>query len=478
MLYAIVFIPLFCALVSWFFPDNRYRPVILPGTALVHLVLTGMLVAAAPPPSIGGWIWLDPLGCIVLLCISVLNAICSWYAVGFLRFHDNRPNRLMCVCMLVCLSAMTVVTMAQHLGMFWVAMETTTLTMAPLIYFNRNASSIEATWKYLMICSVGIALAFLGLMFLAYSTYVAHRDATLLLGTILSSATDLNKDWLHAAFAFLVVGYGTKMGLAPLHIWKPDTYGESPGIVGALLAGGLVNCAFLALVRIFQVCIASGSDIAYFQNIMVGLGLISMATAGVFMIKQPDFKRMLAYSSVEHMGILSIGLGLGKGALFATLFHIINNGLTKGVLFLSAGNIQQSYSSKTITVVRGALTRLPWSGGLFLAGIIAITGSPPFSTFISEFGIADSAFSQGRYVTGGLYLLFLMVIFIGTTNNVIPLVMGRPSPDTPETPYKDKPATVAPLIAVMLLVLVLGVWQPPFLVRLLESGADMLRVKP
>jgi hydrogenase-4 component F len=350
--------------------------------------------------------------------------------------------------------------------------------MAPLIYFNRNARSIEATWKYLLICSVGIALALLGLMFLAYSTYVAHRDATLLLGSLMASARELNPGWFHAAVIFMLVGYGSKMGLAPLHAWKPDAYGEAPGLVGALLAGGLVNCAFLSILRVYQICLASGTEIRFFQQNLIGMGLVSMAFAAVFMAHQADFKRMLAYSSVEHVGILAIGLGLGKGALYGALFHLLNNGLTKGVLFLSAGNIHRSYSNKTTDVVKGALTRLPWSGGLFLAGFIAITGSPPFSPFISEYTIVSSAFIEGRHLVGWLFLLFLVIVFIGMALTVLPMVMGTPPTDIEPTEYRDGVLTVGPPLFLMMVILGLGIWPPDFLVTLLRDGAAMLGARP
>jgi len=478
MLYALVLLPLLGASCTWIISDNRLRPLVLPVIATIHIVLTALLLGNAPPASPGGWIWLDPLGKIVLLCISLLFAVCAFYAVGYLSYRRERSNRVLCMGLLVCLSAMGMVTMTQHLGLLWVALETTTVSMAPLIYFNHNARSIEATWKYLLLCSVGIGLALLGLLFLAYSTYVAHHDATLLLGPLMASARDLNPAWLHAATIFLLVGYGTKMGLAPLHAWKPDAYGEAPGLVGALLAGGLVNCAFLAILRVYQICLASGSEIRFFQQALLGMGLISMAFAAVFMARQADFKRMLAYSSVEHVGILAIGLGLGRGALYGALFHLLNNGLTKGVLFLSSGNIHRSYSNKTTDVVKGALTRLPWSGGLFLAGFIAITGSPPFSPFISEYTIVSSAFIDGRYLVGGLFLLFLVVVFIGMALTVLPMVMGAPPTNVEPGNYEDRPLTVGPPLFMMLVILVLGVWPPEFLVVLLKGGAAMLGVQP
>lgn len=478
MVYLTILLPLLGAIIAWIIPDNRMRPVILPVIALPHLGLTSYLLATDSVPSNGGWIWLDPLGKITLLGISVLFAVCAVYAVGYLAYRQERSNRVLCLGLLVCLAAMSLVTLCQHLGLLWVAVETTTIAMAPLIYFNRNARSIEATWKYLLICSVGIALALLGLLFLAYATHVAHQDATLLLSELLVGAPEINRGWLHAAFIFLLVGYGSKMGLAPLHTWKPDAYGEAPGMVGALLAGGLVSCAFLAIIRVYQVCLASVVEVAFFQNVLIVLGLFSMGVAAVFMARQHDFKRMLAYSSVEHVGILAIGLGLGKGALFGVLFHLLNNGLTKGVLFLSSANLHRSYGGKTTDVVQGALTRIPWSGGLFLAGFIAITGSPPFSPFISEFSIVSSAFIEGRYWVGSLFILFLAIIFIGMSLTVLPMVMGTPRDDLPATDYKDRLLTVVPPFVTILIILWLGVWPPEALLQLLRDGAAMLEIRP
>jgi hydrogenase-4 component F len=476
MLFGIVILPMVGAVLAWLIPANRQRPLVLPIFALLHLTMTFDLLRHTPPPSPAGWIYLDPLGKVILLSTSVLFIVCAVYAVGYLAYRQERSNRVLCMGLLVCLSAMTLATVAHHLGLLWVAIETTTLAMAPLIYFNRNARSIEATWKYMLICSVGIALALLGLFFLAYSTIVARMEPTLLLEPLIAQAGNLSPAWLNAAFVFLLVGFGTKMGLAPLHTWKPDAYGEAPGLVGALLAGGLVNCAFLGILRMYQICMAAGNAV-FFQDTLVIMGLVSMAFASVFMVGQTDFKRMLAYSSVEHVGILAVAIGLGRGALFGALFHVINNGLTKGVLFLSSGNIHRSYGSKSCDVVKGAARRLPWSGGLFLAGFFAITGSPPFSPFISEFTIVSSAFVQGRNLTGVLFLLFLAVIFIGMASTVLPLVMGEEPQDLARTAYEDRLLTVAPPLLLMGIVLLLGVWLPAPLAQLLQDAARLLEVK-
>ena len=224
------------------------------------------------------------------------------------------------------IDSLALITEAHHLGLMWVAVEAATLTTAPLIYFNRNARSLEATWKYLLVGSVGIALALLGSLFLAYSQLQASLGASLLLEDVLRDAPHLSKPWLHSAFVILFIGYGTKMGLAPMHTWKPDAYGEAPGVVGALLAGGLTNCAFLAILRFYRICFAAG-DGAFARQLMLAFGLLSMTVAATFMARQRDYKRMLAYSSVEHMGILVVGIGLGGAGIFGSLFHMINKKL-------------------------------------------------------------------------------------------------------------------------------------------------------
>lgn len=476
MLAALIILPLLGAVVTWLIPSDRLRPIVLSVFASGHLGITLRLLIVTPPPSTGGWFNLDALGKIVLLSTSILFFFCAIYSIGYLAYRLERSNRVLCMGLLICLSAASMVTITHHLGLLWVALETTTISMTPLIYFNRNARSIEATWKYLLICSVGVALALIGIYFLAYSTIIARVEPSLLLDDLIRDAGKLSSGWVHAAFVFLLVGFGSKMGLAPLHTWKPDAYGESPGLVGAMLAGGLVNLAFLSLLRVYQLCLAT-REITFFQNALVVMGLISMLFAAIFMARQADFKRMLAYSSVEHVGIMAVALGLGGKAIFGALFHILANGLTKGVLFLSSGNIHRSYNSKSTDHVRGVLRRLPWSGGIFLAGFIAITGSPPFAPFISEFTVVSSAFIQGRAVVGALFLVSLGIIFIGMALTVLPMVMGEAPADSETTSYRDTILTVAPPLALLLLIFMLGVWIPDPLMTLLRDASALLEVR-
>src|SRR5262249_30024363 len=345
MIYLLILFPLAMAAITFAVPSNRWRPWLLPVGALGHL---GLVAAALVQPADslvsgeGGWLKLDALGKVILGFISLLFFLCSLYAPGYLALRSDRPNRAFCANLFVSLGTMTLVMLSRHLGLMWVAMEATTLISAPAIYFNHNPRSLEATWKFLLIGSVGIALALLGSLFLAYSSLKANLPSTLLFDQLVQDAPKLSPPWLHAAFVLLFVRYGTKMGLAPMHTWKPDAYGEAPGLVGTLLAGGVTSCAFLAILRIYQICRA-GPEVDAARHLMVFMGLLSMVVAAVFMVRQRDFKRMLAYSSVEHMGILVLGIGIGGLATYGALLHLINNGLTKGVLFLSAGNIHRAY---------------------------------------------------------------------------------------------------------------------------------------
>jgi hydrogenase-4 component F len=478
LLLALTLSPLCFAALAFVTPSERFRPKLLPLAGAIQLVLVIVAIQAPEAAELSGWIQLDRLGKLVLGFVTVLFFLCTVYAVGYLALRPERPNRIFCASLMAFLAMISLATESHHLGLMWVALETLTLTSAPLVYFNRNPRSLEATWKYLLIGSVGIAIALLGSFFLAYSGLQAGLVSSLLFEDLLREAPQLSRPWLHAAFILLFVGYGTKMGLAPMHTWKPDAYGEAPGLVGVLLAGCVTSCAFLAILRFFQICRIAG-EAAFAQEIMVFIGLSSMIVAGVFMIRQSDYKRMLAYSSVEHMGILVLGIGIGGGAVFGALFHLVNNAMAKGVMFLSAGNIHRAFGSKNTQDVSGALRKVPLSAGLFLAGFFAVTGSPPFSPFVSEFTILRAAISGGHVWVAALFLVALAIVFIGMGSTVLAVVQGEPGPQTPEkTVHTESFLTVFPIAAFMSIVCLLGVYLPPPLEVLLRDAARFIEAGP
>ena len=477
MLLALVLLPLAFAGLAFMSKSNQTRPWLLPIGAGVHLGMTAVVLFGRQSLFQGTYLGLDPLNRLVLGFISVLFFLCSIYAKGYLALRPNQPARIFTTSLFVFLGMLSLSVLAQHLGLMWVAVESCTLSSAPLLYFNQNRRSLEATWKYLLIGSVGIALALLGSYFLSYSALHGGMSTSLFFKDLVREAPYLSQPWLRAAFVVLFVGYGTKMGLAPMHSWKPDAYGEAPGVVGALLAGGLTTSAFLAVLRFFQICNAAG-DAAYARKIMIVIGLLSMAVAAVFMVRQRDYKRMLAYSSVEHMGILILGVSIGGMGLYGSLLHAINNGLAKGVLFLTAANIHRAYGSKRVEDVRGAIRRLPATGALFLAGFFAITGSPPFGLFISEFTILRAAIAGGHVGVAITFLALLFIIFVGMSATVLSIVQGEPSEKAMSSKHKEGFATVAPIMAFLGLVLILGVYVPPSLSAALWKAVAFIEMRP
>jgi hydrogenase-4 component F len=480
MLYLLIVLPLAMAAMAFALPSDKWRPWLLPVGAIGHLALVLLAFSDSPafslsPPlsALDGWLLLDPLGKIVLGFLSLLFFVCSLYAPGYLALRPDRSNRVFCTSLFATLAMMTLVTLSHHLGVLWVAMEATTLVSAPCIYFNHNPRSLEATWKYLLVGSVGIALALFGSFFLAYAALKSGLESTLLFEELIQAAPRLSGPWLHAAFVLLFIGYGTKMGLAPMHTWKPDAYGEAPGMVGTLFAGGLTSCAFLAILRVYQICRA-GTEAEFARGIMIVIGLLSMAVAAIFLARQRDFKRMLAYSSIEHMGIMVLGMGIGGLAVYGALLHLINNGLAKGVLFLSAGNIHRAYGSKVTDDVAGALRRVPLSGALFLAGFLAITASPPFGPFVSVFTIVNAAVASGQLVVAALFLLLLGIVFIGMGSTVLAVVQGPPLPRERENGIHDTVSTGAPILLFMALVLLLGLYIPPPLESMFREAATLV----
>jgi hydrogenase-4 component F len=470
-----IVVPLAMAVVVFFTPSKRWRPILLAATAAAHFALTVAKVAASTPALDGGWLGLDAPGRLLLAMVSLLFLCCGVYSVGYLRYRAERANRRFCACLLVALGTMSLVAYSRHLGLLWVGMEATTLATAPLIYFNRTPRSIEATWKYLVLSSVGIALALFGSFFLGYASLLGGREASLLFPDLLAGASTLSKPWLRAGFTLLLVGYGTKMGLVPMHTWKPDAYGEAPGVIGAVLAGGMTSCAFLALARLTQITAAAGEG-DYAHRLLVILGLASMGVAGALLLGQRDLKRMLAYSSVEQMGILALATGLGAGALFATLLHLVNNALAKGGLFLAVGNVHRAFGGKTTDEVRGALRRLPISGTIFLLSFFAVTGSPPFGLFVSELLILKSIFAAERWLVGALFLAFLFLVFAGMGATSLAALQGRPPARARRSDYRDGFATVAPAIALLGLVLLSGLHLPAPIETLIAEAAAALEV--
>jgi hydrogenase-4 component F len=494
IIWALLLIPTCAGLAAMLLPCPAVlRRGLLVATALAHLALTTCAWVAKssselPLTVLNGWIGLDDASLLFLSITSVLFLAAALYAVGYLSREQSQardfvdgdtftdaPEARFVGCLLLFLATMTLVTASMHMGLLWVAIEATTLASAPLIYYHRHHRSLEATWKYLLICSVGIALALLGNFFLA----VAAKGSPGLHMTVedlLTNATKLDSVWLRSAFMLLLVGYGTKMGLAPMHTWLPDAHSEAPSVVSALLSGALLNCAFLGILRAHSIMSAAGLQ-AFSGQLLTIFGLVSMIVAAIFIIEQADFKRLLAYSSVEHMGILALGAGLGGLAGFGAMFHAVNHSLTKAMLFLIAGNILAAYRTKNVKEIIGLAHRLPTSGVLWIAGFLAICGSPPFGLFTSELIILKGALQTGHVLEAVIFLAVLGVIFVAMAKIVLAMAYGKPASNLDTTTRHGEPILATwPAVALGFIVLVLGVYIPPACSQTLARAAKILGI--
>lgn len=471
----LIIIPLAGALVAALWPSDRTRPWLMPVVGAGHAALALWLLVAPPAAAPGAWIAFDPVARALLPMVSLLFLLCACYGVAYLRVRAERPNRTFVALMLAMLGLMSAAHQARHLGVLWIATEGLTLAAVPLLHFNATPRAFEATWKYLLVGGTGIALSLLGSFCLGYASLHTGGGGDLTFAALSAQGGGLSRPWVLAAWVLLLAGYGTKMGLAPMHTWKPDAYGEASGIVGAMLAGGVTTVAFMAILRVRAVVAAAGEG-AMADRTLLAIGLFSMIVAALFLLGTRDFKRMLAYSSVEHMGILAVAAGLGRVGVWAALFHVWNNGLTKGALFLSAGNIRRAAGASTMDEVRGMSALTPQSAAIFVAGLFAVTACPPFGPFFSELLVVRTAFAEGRTGVATVFLAGLLFAFFGLTRVVFGIVDGRPrvAARTGSRRFRETAGLIVPPLLLLGCSLWLGLATPEVLREAWDAAVAQL----
>ena len=364
-----------------------------------------------------GFIYLDILSAFFILVISIVAFATALYSVGYLgkeieegALSEKKSRVYYLLFNLFCLS-MFFVPAVNNLGMLWAAIEMTTLISAVSVGFYKTKESVEASWKYIIICSVGIIFALLGTILFYYAFSYSGITKSLNWSDIIAVSHILDKNMLKIAFIFILVGYGTKAGLAPMHTWLPDAHSQAPSPISALLSGVLLKTAVYAILR-FGMIVIKGAGFAYFGNLLLLFGLVSLAVSCGFVLVQKDLKRLLAYSSIEHIGIISIGFGLGAPlAAAGALLHILNHAIIKSLMFFGAGNIVSAYKKHNMNAIRGVIKAIPFTGIMVLLGIFALTGFPPFFLFFSEIMILISAFTGSSYFVAACLLFGLAVIF-------------------------------------------------------------------
>lgn len=440
---------------------------------LVQTVFTGGAVQY-------GMFYVDQLSGLLLAVIAVLNFTATLFSASYMEKElivgKNDLAALKRYYILFDIFAFTMVSVlvVENLGLMWVAVEATTLASALLVAFYFNRQAVEAAWKYVMVCTVGICLALLGTILLYYAQVSVGADGGEALSWLaLRGIGDrLDPAMLKLAFVFILVGYGTKVGLAPMHTWLPDAHSQAPSPVSGLLSGALLSCALYAIIRnMIVVRQAVGMD--FMQPLLVGLGLFSVIIAIPFLLVQKDVKRLLAYSSVEHMGIITLAIGIGTPlAVYGALLHIFNHAVTKSALFYLAGLITQEYRTRHIKRITGLIVTMPLAATAFVMLVLAITGTPPFSMFFSKFIIAWAIFQDSYQLVGGVLLVLLGAVFTGMLYYCLQMVFSAPA-----VPGRNFPVAAPAMTAVLLsvaIVAITGLWRPEYLDALLHQAAAIV----
>ena len=441
--------------------------------AIIHLVVS-VLCATKLPIESSKYFLVDECNIIFLLVLSVVFMAVAIYNNGYIKHETTDVKRLRhySYMVLIFVLSMTGAIVSTNLGLSWVFIEATTLASAYLIYFNKTKTAIEAAWKYVYICSIGIALAFVGIILLTISTgnmnSLSYHD-------LYNNAETFNQFWLKLSFVFVLFGIGTKMGLAPVHFWLPDAHSESPSPISGLLSAALLNSAFLVILNVYKITVLAGCA-DFGRGMMLVMGFLSLFITAVFVFHINNYKRMLAYSSVENMGILVIGTAIGGVAMYAAILHMIGHSLIKASFFLTSGNILEIYKTKKIKSVTGILKTDKKTGWLWVASFLGIVAFPPSVLFISEFLMIKEMITKGHYILCGLFVILLTIVLYGLAKAVIKMSFGQANS---EKNYDENVKNVSfgmylPQIVLLSMAFILGVYVPKFLDLMINGTIAVL----
>jgi hydrogenase-4 component F len=448
------------------------------------LALLVMLNGRAPLFGWDGFLYVDSLGGFFAMTVAGVTLLAALGSIGYICAEEDSGGfsgfqvRLYYAFFGLFASLMLAALETGNLGLLFVLVEASTLASAALVGIEGRSRSLEAAWKYVIISSLGVTIALAGTLFLFYSGSALHLGSNLGLTWpyLFAHAYALAPQPLRLAFLLAVVGYGTKVGLAPMHTWLPDAHAEAPSPASAMLSAALLNAGMYAIIRFLAIAHARLGG-TYPRAVLLSFGFASIAIGALFMVRKGNFKRLFAYSSVEHMGIIAVALGFGGTlGLYGALLQMLNHALAKSVLFLSSGDVSLRYKTREASQVSGLLAAVPVTGGALLLASFAVLGSPPFGLFLSELTIVRAGFASASPVFPLLLLFLLGLAFVAFARTTAGMVTGRP-PDQLASPYRGKAvavSTVAPLVLGLAALLVLGLWIPVGLDAVLRHSIEVI----
>jgi len=476
-------VPVTTGLIMLLTRDRRVLAALDVGGALVVLAMSVALAGQVGEsgPVAAGPLRVDALAVPFLLLVGFLAVTTAIYTVGWMRgqlAHGGiTPGALRYYHALVqgFIATMLVTILADNLGILWIAMEGTTITSAILVGFHGHGHGLEAAWKYIIVTTIGISFGLFGTVLIyaaaAHAQGGVSTDA-MSWANVASISSSMDPGIVRIGFIFVLVGYGTKAGLAPMHMWLPDAHSQAPTPVSALLSGALLKCALLGIIRFHTIAMgACGPELS--SGLLILFGIVSVLVAAPFILAQRDIKRLLGYSSVEHIGIIALALGFGgELGTYAALLHVLNHGVTKALVFCVAGDAIGRYGSRDVNAIRGLLRVAPWAGTLLMVGTLALAGTPPSSVFISELLILRAGIGAGQLVVVALLLLAMLAIFAGLVHQAGRMAYGEPPAGVVR---RGSPATMlAAMLLLAALILMLGVFMPAGLDRMLTSAVEVV----
>lgn len=490
---AILLIPIITAIICYMLKDSRIIGFVSLIGAIVLAVFSVPWIGSSissPIEAMNGTLYMDALSGYIMALVIFVGLASAGYSIGYLEHElkvgltDTAGMRRYYVLLHLFIFTMLLVTVANNLALMWIAIEATTIVSALLIGigFYKRELAIEAAWKYIILCTVGITFALLGIFITYYASIAVIGNEGALNWTVLRDiASKLNPSTMRLAFIFILVGYGTKAGLAPIHNWLPDAHSQAPSPISALLSGILLNTAFYGIMR-FASIVEPSTGSAFTGNLLIIFGIISLGISSIFILVQDNYKRLLAYSSIEHMGIISLGIGIGGPVgIYGSLLHILNHALSKPLMFFTSGRIQARYGSTRIENVNGVLSSMPLLGTLTFIGTLSLAGTPPFNIFISEFTILKAGVDKGLWLIVGLSLLFIVIVFYGILSgfgkmlfgSAVPINQSKEQQLSADIRLTEMFSNVI-MIILTLSIIVLGVTIPDFIDNAIHACINVL----
>jgi len=449
---------------------RRYAGIAAAATVLASgIVLVVAVLDGQTPTAVHGQLRVDALSAFMLTVVGSVGLTATWG--GLEPRPTTRDSRSYQTLVALFLGAMSLAVLADNLGVLWVAVEATTIATAFLVGHHRNRRSLEAAWKYVVLASVGVAIAFLGIVLL-YAATLSAGAPTLSWTQLDTSGPALDSSLVRVAAALAILGFATKAGLAPMHSWLPDAHSQAPAPVSGLMSGVLLSVAFYAILRVQAIAVpVIGPDLM--RGMLVTAGLLSLAVAAALMIRQRDLKRMLAYSSIEHMGLLALAAAAGGVlAVSAALLHVLGHGLAKSSTFVASGRILATEGTTSTADIQGLFTRRPSVAVPFLVGVVALLGMPPFSLFFSEVAIVVAGVQRGLTWVMAAAVFLLLVVFAGMARHTSAVMFGH-SPAVDEPPDEAAHGPRLPLVLALGATAVIGFFAGP-LASLLAKAAAVL----